>query len=68
MKQQCRTLILTTHSVSLLQDADVILVLQQGEEVGRGKYAELQASSAEFQTLLGELVILLLQQQQWQQE
>lgn len=54
MKQQCRTLILTTHSVSLLQDADVIIVLQQGEEVGRGKYAELQASSVEFQTLLGE--------------
>lgn len=54
VKQQGRTIVIATHSLQLLRSADVILLLEQGEEKCRGTYEELQEFSPEFQLLLGE--------------
>jgi ABC-type proline/glycine betaine transport system ATPase subunit len=52
--QQRRTVIVATHSVTLLHQAELILVLDRGQEVARGKYHELQRSNVLFQQLVGE--------------
>lgn len=56
VKQQGRTVVIATHSLQLLRNADILLLLQHGEEKCRGTFEELQAFSPEFQLLLGEQV------------
>lgn len=46
--------ILVTHQLQLLQDADMIIILKEGEVVGKGTYNELQADGTDFAALLEE--------------
>ncbi|KAM9709908.1 ATP-binding cassette sub-family C member 4-like [Menidia menidia] len=46
--------ILVTHQLQYLKAADQIVVLKEGQMVGRGTYSELQGSGLDFTTLLKE--------------
>lgn len=46
-----RTVIVIAHRLASLKDCDQILVMERGQVVGKGHYAELEEGCAEFQRL-----------------
>lgn len=65
VKKNHYAFVLATHRISSLIDFDLILVLDHGEITSRGTYSELKDSSALFNQLLQEEMIIKDQEEVW---